>query len=576
MAGLKVLHKSLLEKVQTAKVKVEDIKEDVKLAESAMNRAKREADAEEKEIEDEKARRAQAARLEEEKARLEQEAKAAEEAEAAKQADAEKHTGEEQAAEQKEAPEAEEQAEAPNQTEEEKQAEAANRAEAVEAACRVGCAMKVADLQQLNDEVQSDVVTYGASHRFHRKELKHVCINDPCPCSSDHRGVTVLKFADVLSSELRAITANMHYVVARFVKPRTKGLGMCFAHLLHPEGLAARVFISHTWSGCFDEMVRILSYALHPEDTVWICSFAIDQWADVQGALNQDLTQSPFARALADAQVHLIVVDEGFDVLKRVWCVYEVWFSLRRGNQLHFWFDPDRNFEAGSQQREIFLEDVRQLDCEKAQASFQQDADRIKNEIIAEDESFDPLNRIVRTGIADRILFFNAAVENVKGRIKVLETELSHLHLKKGTCNARIQELEQHLQDAKSTEQEVAKLTKRLENMQQKQFQHEEKISEFELELKFIIRNATHKASLQASMKELQRRLNEEGVPEDSPMRGLSKLVQTLAIENESLEALHEEKNQKINMLEEELAKREAETGEKVFHFPDCIPRVMR
>eukprot|EP00747_Dinoflagellata_sp_TGD_P159287 gnl/TRDRNA2_/TRDRNA2_177879_c0_seq8.p1 gnl/TRDRNA2_/TRDRNA2_177879_c0~~gnl/TRDRNA2_/TRDRNA2_177879_c0_seq8.p1 ORF type:complete len:519 (-),score=77.32 gnl/TRDRNA2_/TRDRNA2_177879_c0_seq8:254-1714(-) len=366
------------------------------------------------------------------------------------------------------------------------------------------CAMKVADLQHLDREVKKDFKIYGASHRFHTKRRCHVCMQDAC--EEDHRYADFVRFADHRNAELRRIPVNMHYVVARHVKPATKECGQCYARMLHPEGLYARVFVSHTWSGEFAELVRILSWALDPEDTAWICSFALFQHGDISAALDQNLSDSSFASALKKSEVHLIVIDKNCDIWGRAWCIYELWFSAQRANQLHIWFDVEHHYEGGIEQRNRFLNASRAIDGEQAKASKEHDWDRIKKEVLAEG-SFSSFNMLVQTAVTDRIKLVDAALEKADQHTKQLREQLQETKHERDAGERIIEELEEQVEQLKKGLLEATcepqDLQRRLQEAQTMHKTSEERISKLEQEIILFLRDEIEQANIQASLKDL-------------------------------------------------------------------------
>ena len=57
---------------------------------------------------------------------------------------------------------------------------------------------------------------------------------------------------------------------------------------------------------------------------VWICSFALDQNADIGPQLGQGLEECPFALALKQANAVILLINENVEPLERSWCAYEL------------------------------------------------------------------------------------------------------------------------------------------------------------------------------------------------------------------------------------------------------------
>ncbi|CAJ1362286.1 unnamed protein product [Effrenium voratum] len=163
----------------------------------------------------------------------------------------------------------------------------------------------VSDLSEFHKCIHDELLAYCEDHRlcFDKGECTHLC-KPAMDCKwADHAGI---HFRTIHPHEQAPkLAANMHSVVGRYVKPQTKDAAKSWALMRHPNGLRITHFITHTWEEAFADFVSSLERALSPDDVVWVCSFALDQNADIGHLLNVELLKSPFALALRRASKQL-------------------------------------------------------------------------------------------------------------------------------------------------------------------------------------------------------------------------------------------------------------------------------
>ena len=94
-------------------------------------------------------------------------------------------------------------------------------------------------------------------------------------------------------------------------------------------------YVVHVWSRPFSEMIdQMITYCLcsglKPNETfVWIDAFAINQWtASLSGSTTDD-AMSLVEEVIMDAQETLVIIDPSGLILRRMWCLWEVWTTLR-------------------------------------------------------------------------------------------------------------------------------------------------------------------------------------------------------------------------------------------------------
>jgi len=245
----------------------------------------------------------------------------------------------------------------------------------------------------------------------------HVCLKDVCPYG-DHRGVPFIPLCDApVGCEMQSLAPNMHAVVGREIKPRTKTAGCSYALMKNPQGLEITAFVTHTWEERFDQFVGTLEMALRPEEVVWVCSFALDQNADISKLLDSDdLLCSPFAKALRHAPKLMVTLDEELKVPERSWCAFELEKASQWGIPTFMWPYHLTNIKE--------LEDrVMNLDVRRATATCKADQERIHREI-QEGVGYDAMNTRLRAFLCDRLRFYEAAVSKHVDQFKALSREM--------------------------------------------------------------------------------------------------------------------------------------------------------
>eukprot|EP00747_Dinoflagellata_sp_TGD_P058647 gnl/TRDRNA2_/TRDRNA2_151214_c0_seq2.p1 gnl/TRDRNA2_/TRDRNA2_151214_c0~~gnl/TRDRNA2_/TRDRNA2_151214_c0_seq2.p1 ORF type:complete len:340 (-),score=65.68 gnl/TRDRNA2_/TRDRNA2_151214_c0_seq2:86-1105(-) len=144
---------------------------------------------------------------------------------------------------------------------------------------------------------------------------------------------------------------NMYDTVTQYVKPLTKEANLSLAVFLNKEcPKKATVFISHSWAEKLLYFVCILCGSLmadttfgwiakslgwkhgmlSPETVIWVCAFAINQNANIQGELGGDVLQSPFAKVLTQCDKVVVLFNMSRSLYTRVWCVLEMYLATKK------------------------------------------------------------------------------------------------------------------------------------------------------------------------------------------------------------------------------------------------------
>eukprot|EP00928_Gymnodinium_smaydae_P079231 TRINITY_DN6320_c1_g2_i1.p1 TRINITY_DN6320_c1_g2~~TRINITY_DN6320_c1_g2_i1.p1 ORF type:complete len:1060 (+),score=156.28 TRINITY_DN6320_c1_g2_i1:62-3241(+) len=275
-------------------------------------------------------------------------------------------------------------------------------------------------LKDFHDEIIDGLDKYCACHDMAIVQGKfwHLCHNRGC--TYDHCGMatkTLSRFKlDHPDVKIIKLESNMHMVVGREVKPRTKPANVGFSLMKNPKGLRINVFITHTWGENFREFVGTLSMALDPSDVVWICSLALDQNSNVESILNvPSLNDCPFAVALKQASKQVVALDHGLSLITRAWCVFELAKASQWNVPMALWFMrlPDDT--------DTLFKQVNDLDLGKAGASMPEDVVKIK-QVIEDEGGFEKLNVKVRSLLIDR-LKFSISMQNQSGLVSAKDLE---------------------------------------------------------------------------------------------------------------------------------------------------------
>jgi len=137
-------------------------------------------------------------------------------------------------------------------------------------------------------------------------------------------------------SELSS-SANMYEAVEHSILPSTAAAQSSLAELL--DFGPAETFVSHWWGSKVESTLEALEKHCEGHDTVrvWICSVANNQ-RRITEELGSDIDGSSFSQALHSkhCRAMALMLDDGCETLKRIWCLYEVLcVILMRDNHDH-------------------------------------------------------------------------------------------------------------------------------------------------------------------------------------------------------------------------------------------------
>lgn len=205
------------------------------------------------------------------------------------------------------------------------------------------------------ERTKNEYIPFNSLYNF-MNLLKHLIdeeiYNDLCIINKNRTNNTnfdnfmklrILKYKDM----------NMHLLVRHFGDPLTTfdnennftcSLGE-FIKALYPDDNANSNnlnFISHTWSGNTENFFDLIKKFLEKykdgteKESLWICTFCIDQWKAGEVLKVDDINKTPFYKGLNIANQYIGIIGkelkDTFDNLckfmTRPWCIVELYIAL--------------------------------------------------------------------------------------------------------------------------------------------------------------------------------------------------------------------------------------------------------
>lgn len=208
-----------------------------------------------------------------------------------------------------------------------------------------------------------------------------------------------LKGAFDADGKFRKEPPNMYELCTRFIKPMTNGTGLSLALLYNPQPRPANIFISHSWAEGFLAFVANLESGaggsqrpLRKDDVAWICTFAVNQNANISEELGSNPEESPFAKVMREALEVVVVFNDTVDLYSRVWCCFEMFLALEWQKDVRAvgapvgWTEVVNNVRRmhETQDKVRAIENLGQkhpVNIQAAKASMQRDKDEIMQDI---------------------------------------------------------------------------------------------------------------------------------------------------------------------------------------------------
>mmetsp|Transcript_17604 Transcript_17604/g.48306 ORF Transcript_17604/g.48306 Transcript_17604/m.48306 type:complete len:794 (+) Transcript_17604:102-2483(+) len=182
---------------------------------------------------------------------------------------------------------------------------------------------------------------------------------------------------------------SMHEVTSEVIKKVIPETSSCsWVELVsHGRKQTRAYFCSHNWSESFRDFMATIAhhsreYKVRPDETYWICVFANNQWKMELGAT---LKQSPFFEALRDSRMTVVMMDKASEVLRRLWCVFEMHETDKLAQAFEFWTPLGRVGSALVSSGPA-LRALENMDVRAAQATNDVDQRQIRNHIAGASE----------------------------------------------------------------------------------------------------------------------------------------------------------------------------------------------
>eukprot|EP00443_Scrippsiella_acuminata_P044682 CAMPEP_0115285424 /NCGR_PEP_ID=MMETSP0270-20121206/61415_1 /TAXON_ID=71861 /ORGANISM="Scrippsiella trochoidea, Strain CCMP3099" /LENGTH=335 /DNA_ID=CAMNT_0002702429 /DNA_START=46 /DNA_END=1054 /DNA_ORIENTATION=+ len=141
---------------------------------------------------------------------------------------------------------------------------------------------------------------------------------------------------------------TMRDVVALAIEPHCAQHGSSYAMSQNPQGLRVSGFVTHCWDERFSKFVSSIQKmigSMFKKPALFICSFSLFQGdaAQIAAQIDVPIDQSPFIRALEQADYFLVVRNGEVDLYTRGWCIAEVICAIRCG------LVPERTLVGGDE-----------------------------------------------------------------------------------------------------------------------------------------------------------------------------------------------------------------------------------
>lgn len=181
---------------------------------------------------------------------------------------------------------------------------------------------------------------------------------------------------------------NMHNINQEVIKKMIPEENSCsWVEICSRKPQKPKVFVSHNWSMPFRDFITAIelyksSAGIGVHDAFFICTFANDQW---NVDLGETLAHSPFYLALSGAEQVVLMLDKMGSALSRIWCVFEMNTTLKKGTTLSIatplGIVGDKAQAASSMASSQVVEVLKSVDVSRAQATNPVDQRQIMNSI---------------------------------------------------------------------------------------------------------------------------------------------------------------------------------------------------
>jgi len=137
----------------------------------------------------------------------------------------------------------------------------------------------------------------------------------------------------------------IYSITDQYIKPVTACAGNpSWALMLHPDGLACDLFITHSWKEGIYELVDKVIYSWPAgKRHVYLCFLSNPQNLDIARLVSSP-NDSPFARALRSATDMMVVSNRRESIYSRVWCTYEAHLAYTLDKRIFCATSPIHDF----------------------------------------------------------------------------------------------------------------------------------------------------------------------------------------------------------------------------------------
>ncbi|CAK0846071.1 unnamed protein product [Prorocentrum cordatum] len=151
--------------------------------------------------------------------------------------------------------------------------------------------------------------------------------------------------ADPFDPTENVIGPCIHIIVDQYIKPVTARAGNpSWALMLHPDGLACDLFVTHGWQeGIFELIDKVLHSWPAGKKHAYICFLSNPQNLDIAHLVSSP-RDSPFAHALRSATDMMVVSNCRGSIYCRVWCTYEAHLAYTLDKRIFCAASPVRAF----------------------------------------------------------------------------------------------------------------------------------------------------------------------------------------------------------------------------------------
>ena len=174
-------------------------------------------------------------------------------------------------------------------------------------------------------KLQDAQLKYGKDLGFKGSKQNHY--------GPEYWGITFEQLKAIQDMDGFESSMTMYEVVSKLLKPKTKESGMGYALYINQEKpLLAEQMVSHAWGEQYKHFVRALEMS-GCEGPYWICATAIDQENSerIGDQLGPSLEYGPFATVLKAVSHMICVFTPAADIYLRMWCVFEIYVSVKYG-----------------------------------------------------------------------------------------------------------------------------------------------------------------------------------------------------------------------------------------------------